>query len=26
MLGYPAEVTDRAEQSAERFLETGEWS
>ncbi len=25
MLGYPAEVTDRAEQSAEHFLQTGEW-
>lgn len=26
MLGYPVEVTERAEASAERFLQTGEWS
>ena len=25
MLGYPAEVTGRAEASAEQFLQTGEW-
>jgi len=25
MLGYPAEVIERAEQSAEYFLQTGEW-
>ncbi len=25
MLGYPAEVIERAEQSAEHFLQTGEW-